>query len=87
LFAGIWDKINIYSDNVGSGVQSSDNYRAVQEKWMKKTDDAFRKIMTPDQFLRYEKLTGQYAKRIKEEKDKAKEKAKLDKEMQKNKEK
>lgn len=67
------------------GVQSSENYKAVQEKWLKKTDDAFRKIMTPDQFLRYEKMTGQYAKRIKEEKEKAKEKAKLEKEMQKKK--
>jgi len=68
------------------GVQSSENYRAVQEKWMRKTEDAFRKIMTPDQFLRYEKITGQYAKRMKAEKDKAKEKAKQEKEMQKKKE-
>ncbi|MEN6618441.1 MAG: hypothetical protein ABFC28_02935 [Rikenellaceae bacterium] len=54
------------------GVQSSESYRAVQEMWMKKTEDAFRKILTPDQFLRYEKMTGLYAKRKKQEKKKAK---------------
>lgn len=65
------------------GVQSSESYQAVQEKWRNKTVEAFRKILTPDQFLRYEKMTGLYAKRMKEEKDKAKEKAKQEKEKSK----
>lgn len=69
------------------GVQSQESYRAVQEMWMKKTEDAFKKIFTPEQYLKYEKMTGLYAKRMKEEKDKAKEKAKQEKENQKNKEK
>jgi len=58
------------------GVQSPQNYRAVQEMWMKKTEDAFHKILTPEQFLRYEKITGLYAKRMKEEKNKLKAKSK-----------
>lgn len=58
------------------GVQSPQNYQAVQEIWMKKTEDAFQKILTPEQFLRYEKMTGLYAKRMKEEKDKLKAKSK-----------
>lgn len=67
------------------GVQSSESYKATQEMWMKRTEDAFRKIMTAEQFLRYEKMTGLYAKRKKEEKEKAKLEVEKAKQLQKNK--
>lgn len=54
------------------GVQTQESYRAVQELWMNKTDAAFKKIFTPEQYLKYEKLSGLYAKRMKAEKEKAK---------------
>lgn len=58
------------------GVQSSENYRAVQDKWFKKTEDAFRLIFNAEQFLKYQKMTGSYAKNKKAEKDKLKAEAK-----------
>ncbi len=83
-FTGLYDA---FDKMKAGGVQSQESYRATQEIWMKKTEEAFKKIFTPEQYLRYEKMTGLYAKRMKEEKDKAKEKAKQEKENQKNKEK
>ena len=67
------------------GVQTQESYRAVQELWMNKTDAAFKKIFTPEQYLKYEKLSGLYAKRIKEEKAKAKLEKEKAKKLDKNK--
>ncbi len=41
-----------------SGMQNPDSYREVQLKWVKKTEDAFEKILTPSQFDRYLKISG-----------------------------
>ncbi len=40
------------------GMQNPDSYRDVQEKWRKKTEDAFGKFMTLEQFDRYLRITG-----------------------------
>ncbi len=56
------------------GMQNPESYRAVQKKWQKKTDDAFVKILTIEQFDRYLRITGVSGKerkrRIKELKEK-----------------
>ncbi|MFA6335284.1 MAG: hypothetical protein WCX48_06980 [Bacteroidales bacterium] len=70
-FTGVYEE---FENMKQGGVQSSQSYQAVQEKWMHKTENAFQKILTPDQFLRYQKMTGSYAKQKKEEKRKAKSK-------------
>ncbi len=67
------------------GVQTQESYRAVQELWLNKTDVAFKKIFTPEQYLKYEKLSGLYAKRMKAEKDKAKLEKEKAKQLEKNK--
>ncbi|MFA5848523.1 MAG: hypothetical protein WC833_01450 [Bacteroidales bacterium] len=67
------------------GVQTPESYRAVQDLWMNKTDVAFKKIFTPEQYLKYEKLSGLYAKRMKEEKEKAKQEKEKAKKLDKNK--
>ncbi|MDP3451432.1 MAG: hypothetical protein Q8R90_00630 [Bacteroidales bacterium] len=41
-----------------SGMQNPESYREVQLKWVKKTEDAFEKILTPSQFERYLKISG-----------------------------
>ncbi len=41
-----------------AGMQNSDNYREVQLKWRRMTEDAFQKFMTPAQFEKYLKLSG-----------------------------
>jgi hypothetical protein len=40
------------------GMQNPESYREVQMKWFKKTEDAFEKFMTPEQFERYLKISG-----------------------------
>lgn len=44
------------------GMQNPDSYRDVQEKWRRKTEDAFEKFMNKEQFDRYLRLTGVSAK-------------------------
>lgn len=72
--AGVYDEFEMMKRG---GVQSNESYKAVQDKWFKKTEDAFRLILNADQFLQYQKMTGSYAKNKKAEKEKAKLEAKL----------
>ncbi len=48
------------------GVQSHDIYREIQIKWRRKTEDAFEKILTRQQFERYLKLSGVSSKERKQ---------------------
>ncbi len=41
-----------------AGIQSTDSYRELQLRWRTKTEDAFMKFMTREQFERYLKITG-----------------------------
>jgi len=54
------------------GMQNPESYREVQMKWFKKTEDAFEKFMTPEQFERYLKISGVSSK---ERKKRAQQKA------------
>jgi hypothetical protein len=54
------------------GVQSPQSYQAVQEQWRTKTEEAFAKILSPEQFLKYQKITGSYAKKKRDESKKEK---------------
>ncbi len=40
------------------GMQNPESYREVQMKWIRKTEDAFQKFMTHEQFDRYLKISG-----------------------------
>ncbi|PKO96128.1 MAG: hypothetical protein CVU12_06770 [Bacteroidetes bacterium HGW-Bacteroidetes-7] len=40
------------------GMQNPDSYREVQNKWRTKTEDAFEKFMTFEQFDRYLRISG-----------------------------
>ena len=44
------------------GMQNPDSYREVQNKWRIKTEDAFEKFMTFEQFDRYLRISGVSAK-------------------------
>ena len=44
------------------GMQNPDSYREVQNKWRTKTEDAFEKFMTYEQFDRYLRISGVSAK-------------------------
>lgn len=44
------------------GMQNPDSYREVQNKWRTKTEDAFEKFMTFEQFDRYLRISGVSAK-------------------------
>ena len=43
-----------------AGIQSPDNYMKVQKMWNEKTEDAFKKVLTEEQFIYYLKLTRRY---------------------------
>ena len=40
------------------GMQNPESYRDVQRKWQTKTEDAFEKLLTIEQFDRYLRITG-----------------------------
>lgn len=40
------------------GMQNPESYREVQKRWQAKTDDAFERVLTLEQFDRYLKLSG-----------------------------
>jgi hypothetical protein len=41
-----------------AGIQSTDSYRELQLRWRTKTEDAFMRFMTIEQFERYLKISG-----------------------------
>ncbi|MPN25823.1 hypothetical protein SDC9_173239 [bioreactor metagenome] len=43
-----------------AGIQSSENYMTVQKIWNQKTEDAFKKVLTEEQFINYLKITRRY---------------------------
>lgn len=43
-----------------AGIQSPENYMKVQKMWNEKTEDAFKKVLTEEQFIYYLKLTRRY---------------------------
>ena len=43
-----------------AGIQSSENYLGVQKIWNQKTEDAFKKVLTEEQFINYLKITRRY---------------------------
>jgi len=43
-----------------AGIQSPDNYMKVQKMWNEKTEDAFKKVLTEEQFIYYLKFTRRY---------------------------
>jgi len=51
-----------------SGIQETNVYTAVKEKWSAKIDSALVKILTPEQFTGYQKITGTYKKPKKDKK-------------------
>lgn len=42
----------------GSGMQDSRNYITVREKWIQKNLDAFKKILSEQQYIKYLKMIG-----------------------------
>lgn len=42
----------------GSGMQDSRNYVTVREKWIQKNLDAFKKILSEQQYIKYLKMIG-----------------------------
>jgi len=50
-------------------VENTDLYQAVSDKWMQRTDDAYKRFFTPDQWEKYWKNTG---KRAQKDRDKRK---------------
>jgi len=51
-----------------AGVQEASVYSAVKEEWSVKIDSALFKILTPEQFIGYQKMTGTYKKSKKDKK-------------------
>jgi len=43
-----------------AGIQSPENYMKVQKLWNEKTEDAFQKVLTEEQFIYYLKFTRRY---------------------------
>ncbi|MCK9628250.1 MAG: hypothetical protein M0R37_06635 [Bacteroidales bacterium] len=43
-----------------AGIQSPDSYMNVQKAWNQKTEDAFKKVLTEEQFINYLKITRRY---------------------------
>lgn len=52
------------------GMQNPDSYREVQNKWRIKTEEAFEKFMTAEQFERYLRISGVSAKERKKRTEK-----------------
>jgi hypothetical protein len=52
------------------GMQNPDSYREVQNKWRIKTEEAFEKFMTTEQFERYLRISGVSAKERKKRMEK-----------------
>jgi hypothetical protein len=52
------------------GMQNPDSYREVQNKWRIKTEEAFEKFMTAEQFERYLRISGVSAKERKKRMEK-----------------
>jgi hypothetical protein len=50
------------------GMQNPESYREVQQKWFKKTEEAFKKFLTPEQFEKYLRLSGVPSKERKKRK-------------------
>jgi len=50
------------------GVQEGSVYVAVKDKWDAKIDSALAKVLTPEQFVEYQKLVGKYKKSKKNKK-------------------
>ena len=53
-----------------AGMQNSESYRDVQLKWVRKTEDAFEKFMSKEQFERYLKISGVSSKERKKRAEK-----------------
>lgn len=43
-----------------AGIQSPESYMNVQKTWNQKTEDAFKKVLTEEQFINYLKITRRY---------------------------
>lgn len=54
-YAGLKEEFDSMS---GSGMQDSRNYQTVHEKWIQKNLDAFKKILSDQQYIKYLKMIG-----------------------------
>lgn len=54
-YAGLKEEFDSMS---GSGMQDARNYETVRDKWIQKNLDAFKKILSDQQYIKYLKMIG-----------------------------